>query len=72
MCVTKKGYDPEELDKPCQDSYLFSESTFVINGKEEKGLFAGVFDGHGAFGKECSILCRDYVFSEWQSADFSD
>lgn len=72
MCVTKRGYDPEELDKPCQDSYLFCESLFTINGKEEKGIFAGVFDGHGEYGKECSILCRDYVLALSLSANFSD
>ena len=64
MCVKKDGYYPDEPGRTSQDSFLFCESSFTVNCKEESGIFAGVFDGHGEFGEECSSFCKEYVCFE--------
>lgn len=51
-CLSVKGRDPEDASKPNQDSFGVTEN-FLNNS-----LFFGVYDGHGAFGKECSQLAQ--------------
>ena len=59
--MTKYGLYPSDISRKTQDSYCLCESKFSIRGKTVRGLFFGVFDGHGVFGAECSTFCKDFV-----------
>lgn len=49
------------MTRTTQDAYSLLPITFSNQNKELNGIFLGVFDGHGEYGGECSILCKEYV-----------
>ena len=55
--VSQRGYYPDALDKPNQDSFYFRTG---FGSDNDQALF-GVFDGHGEFGTQCSQYARDKV-----------
>ncbi|KAF3333162.1 protein phosphatase 2C and cyclic nucleotide-binding/kinase domain-containing protein isoform X1 [Carex littledalei] len=52
--LSQRGYYPEALDKPNQDSYAI-HTPF---GASPDDHFFGVFDGHGEYGAECSQFVK--------------
>ncbi|RHY11199.1 hypothetical protein DYB25_000196, partial [Aphanomyces astaci] len=55
--VTQRGYYPDAVDKPNQDSY-----TIIPNfAGDPTKIFFGIFDGHGATGDLCSVFARKEV-----------
>ncbi|RHY35240.1 hypothetical protein DYB32_000303, partial [Aphanomyces invadans] len=55
--VTQRGYYPDAVDKPNQDSY-----TIVPNfAGDPTKIFFGIFDGHGATGDLCSVFAKKEV-----------
>lgn len=52
--VSQRGYYPDALDKPNQDSYTVIPS---FNGDDSRVYF-GVFDGHGTTGDLCSGFAK--------------
>ncbi|PKA54434.1 Protein phosphatase 2C and cyclic nucleotide-binding/kinase domain-containing protein [Apostasia shenzhenica] len=52
--LSQRGFYPEALDKPNQDSF-FVHTPFGTNPDD---LFFGVFDGHGEFGAQCSQFVK--------------
>ncbi|KAG9416297.1 WD repeat-containing protein 63 [Aphanomyces cochlioides] len=55
--VTQRGYYPDAVDKPNQDSYAIIPN---FAGDPSK-IFFGIFDGHGATGDLCSIFAKKDV-----------
>ena len=55
--VSQRGYYPQSLNKPNQDSYLICEN---MCGDENCHLF-GVFDGHGEYGDYVSHYAADHT-----------
>lgn len=55
--VSQRGYYPESLSKPNQDSFACIPK---FGGDENQALFS-VFDGHGAFGDLCARFVTDTV-----------
>ncbi|KDO32788.1 AGC protein kinase [Saprolegnia parasitica CBS 223.65] len=81
--VSQRGYYPDAIDKPNQDSFTIIPS---FAGDPSK-IFFGIFDGHGATGDLCSIFAKKEVperliklmakgtpgnFAEIYSAAFTD
>ena len=58
--VSFRGYYPEALYKPSQDTACAIRS---FAGDPEQ-IFFGVFDGHGTSGTECSQFAKDQVCLE--------
>ncbi|CAL5058821.1 unnamed protein product [Urochloa decumbens] len=52
--LSQRGYYPESLDKPNQDSYCI-HTPF---GSSPDDHFFGVFDGHGEYGAQCSQFVK--------------
>ncbi|RLM79786.1 protein phosphatase 2C and cyclic nucleotide-binding/kinase domain-containing protein [Panicum miliaceum] len=52
--LSQRGYYPESLDKPNQDSYCI-HTPF---GTSPDDHFFGVFDGHGEYGAQCSQFVK--------------
>ncbi|XP_078431849.1 protein phosphatase 2C and cyclic nucleotide-binding/kinase domain-containing protein [Wolffia australiana] len=52
--LSQRGYYPEALDKPNQDSFCI-HTPFGTNPDDH---FFGVFDGHGEFGAQCSQFAK--------------
>jgi len=52
--LSQRGYYPEALDKPNQDSFCI-HTPFGTNPDDH---FFGVFDGHGEFGAQCSQFVK--------------
>lgn len=52
--LSQRGYYPEALDKPNQDSFCI-HTPFGTNPDDH---FFGVFDGHGEFGDRCSQFVK--------------
>jgi serine/threonine protein phosphatase PrpC/CRP-like cAMP-binding protein len=52
--VSQRGYYPDALDKPNQDTYTVIPS---FNGDDSK-MYFGVFDGHGTTGDLCSLFAK--------------
>ncbi|KAJ4770180.1 Protein kinase family protein [Rhynchospora pubera] len=52
--LSQRGYYPEALDKPNQDSYAI-HTPF---GSSPDDHFFGVFDGHGEYGAQCSQFVK--------------
>lgn len=52
--LSQRGYYPESLDKPNQDSYCI-HTPF---GASPDDHFFGVFDGHGEYGAQCSQFVK--------------
>jgi serine/threonine protein phosphatase PrpC len=52
--LSQRGYYPEALDKPNQDSYTI-HTPF---GSSPDDHFFGVFDGHGEYGAQCSQFVK--------------
>jgi hypothetical protein len=61
--VSFRGYYPEALYKPSQDTAC-TISNFA--GDPEQ-VFLGVFDGHGTSGTECSLFAKEQV-RKWSCA----
>lgn len=55
--VSFRGYYPEALYKPSQDTACTISN---FSGDPEQ-IFLGVFDGHGAAGTECSQYAKEQV-----------
>ena len=55
--VSFRGYYPEALYKPSQDTAC-TISNFAADPEQ---VFLGVFDGHGTSGTECSQFAKDQV-----------
>lgn len=55
--VSQRGYYPDTLDKPSQDSLCVHT---YFNGDPDQ-MFIGVFDGHGETGTSCSQFAKDKV-----------
>jgi hypothetical protein len=53
--VSQRGYYPDSLTKPNQDSY-----TILPELAANRAFFA-VYDGHGRDGHDCAYYCRDHV-----------
>jgi len=52
--LSQRGYYPESLDKPNQDSFCI-HTPF---GTSPDDHFFGVFDGHGEYGAQCSQFVK--------------
>lgn len=52
--LSQRGYYPEALDKPNQDSFCIHSPY----GNSVDDHFFGVFDGHGEFGAQCSQFVK--------------
>lgn len=52
--LSQRGYYPEALDKPNQDSFCI-HTPFGTNPNDN---FFGVFDGHGEYGAQCSQFVK--------------
>lgn len=52
--LSQRGYYPEALDKPNQDSFCI-HTPFGTNPDDH---FFGVFDGHGEYGAQCSQFVK--------------
>ena len=52
--LSQRGYYPDSLDKPNQDSFCI-HTPF---GRSADDHFFGVFDGHGEFGDQCSQFVK--------------
>ncbi|KAL6877496.1 hypothetical protein ACP4OV_012711 [Aristida adscensionis] len=52
--LSQRGYYPESLDKPNQDSF----SIHTPLGTSPDDHFFGVFDGHGEYGAQCSQFVK--------------
>jgi len=52
-----RGLYPDQMQKPCQDSYVINEALF--SGREKTAHWFMIFDGHGSSGHECAWYCRD-------------
>lgn len=52
--VSQRGYYPDALDKPNQDTYTVIPS---FNGDDSK-MYFGVYDGHGTTGDLCSMFAK--------------
>ncbi|XP_072985418.1 protein phosphatase 2C and cyclic nucleotide-binding/kinase domain-containing protein isoform X2 [Typha latifolia] len=52
--LSQRGYYPESLDKPNQDSF----SIHTPFGTSPDDHFFGVFDGHGEYGAQCSQFVK--------------
>lgn len=52
--LSQRGYYPEALDKPNQDSFCI-HTPFGTNPDDH---FFGVFDGHGEYGAQCSQFTK--------------
>jgi serine/threonine protein phosphatase PrpC len=64
-CCVIPGQDPrEEIQKNCQDNFLYS-----TNGQS---LLAGIFDGHGKNGREIVKFCVDYMHNYFQIHEFKN
>ena len=50
-CLSRKGRDPEVLDKPNQDAYSVQAGEF---SNDSAGAFFGIYDGHGPTGELCA------------------
>uniref|UniRef100_J3LBS7 protein-serine/threonine phosphatase n=1 Tax=Oryza brachyantha TaxID=4533 RepID=J3LBS7_ORYBR len=55
--LSQRGYYPESLDKPNQDSFCI-HTPFGTNPDDH---FFGVFDGHGEYGAQCSQFVKRKV-----------
>lgn len=55
--VSFRGYYPEALSKPSQDTACAISN---FSGDPEQ-LFLGVFDGHGSAGTDCSQFAKEQV-----------
>ena len=44
-----------------QDAFSLLPTTVRKNNKDMKGIYLGVYDGHGEYGGDCSGLCKDFV-----------
>eukprot|EP00239_Pterosperma_sp_CCMP1384_P005868 CAMPEP_0197853594 /NCGR_PEP_ID=MMETSP1438-20131217/23022_1 /TAXON_ID=1461541 /ORGANISM="Pterosperma sp., Strain CCMP1384" /LENGTH=1036 /DNA_ID=CAMNT_0043468065 /DNA_START=138 /DNA_END=3245 /DNA_ORIENTATION=+ len=62
--VSQRGYYPDAMDKPNQDSFRVVER-FT---DDESCHFFGVFDGHGEFGTQCSQFAAKKVPLELKKA----
>ena len=54
-----RGVYPDELERPCQDSFVASEALTSDNAANERVHWLQVFDGHGCHGHEVAEFCRD-------------
>ncbi|KAJ1459095.1 phosphatase 2C-like domain-containing protein [Pelagophyceae sp. CCMP2097] len=52
-----RGLYPDQLTKPCQDSYAIHDNVFP--DRVQSALWFMVFDGHGPDGHECAWYARD-------------
>ena len=50
-----------EPSRTTQDAFSLLPTTTRKNGKDTKGIYLGVYDGHGEYGGDCSGLCKDFV-----------
>ena len=50
-----RGLYPDQMGKPCQDSYVINEALF----SDQAAHWFMVFDGHGPNGHDCAQYCRD-------------
>ena len=53
-----RGLYPDQMGKPCQDSYVINEALFPGRDEYTAHWFM-IFDGHGPDGHECAWYCRD-------------
>ena len=60
--VSQRGYYPDSLRKPNQDSY-----TILPELGPNRAFFA-VYDGHGRDGHDCAYYCRDHVIRYFLSS----
>lgn len=52
-----RGLYPDQMGKPCQDSYIINETLFP--DRRQTANWFMIFDGHGPEGHECAWYCRD-------------
>lgn len=59
--VTKYGYYPVEPLRTTQDAFSLLSTTARKDNRDTKGIYLGVYDGHGEYGGDCSGMCKDFV-----------
>lgn len=63
--VTKYGYYPVEPLRTTQDAFSLLSTTARKDNRDTKGIYLGVYDGHGEYGGDCSGMCKDFVVLNW-------